>query len=198
MPVWAWVIVAIAAVAVVGVVMSRALAARRTGRLQEQFGPEYDRTVDSSESRREAEAELDARAKRREQLDIRPLAPSARDRYIRNWQVVQADFVDSPRAAVSAADSLIQSVMSERGYPVEDFDSRASDISVDHPQVVESYREGHRLAQGQGGASGGTESLRQAMQHFRTLFEELVDDGAEAAVTRHPDDAEVPGDRTRV
>jgi hypothetical protein len=98
--------------------------------------------------------------------------------------------VDDPRGAVQQADTLIQSVMRERGYPVDDFEQRAADISVDHPHVVENYREGHRLA------SGDTEEQRQAMVHYRALFDELVEDTADRPLSR--DDAPAVSDRERV
>jgi hypothetical protein len=157
----------------------QALARRRTGRLQKQFGPEYDRALESTDDKRQAEAELQAREERRERLDIRPLSQSARVRYVEMWRVTQAQFVDDPKTAVASADSLIQSVMFDRGYPVEDFDQRAADVSVDHPQVVENYREGHRLAQASAGGDDSTEDLRQAMKHYRALFDELVEPDAD-------------------
>jgi hypothetical protein len=178
MPGWAWAIIIVAAVVIVALVVWRALAARRTKTLQGRFGPEYNRTVDTADSRRDAERELAARAERRDELDIRPLPTAARDRYVVQWQTVQARFVDDPSGAVREADNLIQSVMSDRGYPVDDFDQRAADISVDHPRVVENYREGHRLV------GGDTEDLRQAMRHYRALFEELVEDTADTPMSR--------------
>ena len=184
MPSWVWVLIAIAVVAVLAVVVWQALARRRTGRLQQQFGPEYDRTLDTTDSKRDAEAELQAREERRQQLEIRPLSQAARERYMQSWQSVQAQFVDDPGGAVASADSLIQSVMAERGYPVDDFDQRAADVSVDHPQVVENYRHGHRLAQASADGSDSTEDLRQAMRHYRALFDELVEPAAEQATTR--------------
>lgn len=184
MPSWVWVVIAIAAVAVLAIVVWRALARRRTGQLQEQFGPEYDRTVGTAESKREAEAELQAREERRRELEIRPLPRAARDRYLEAWQGVQSQFVDDPSAAVARADELIQSVMSERGYPVEDFEQRAADVSVDHPQVVENYREGHRLAQSSANGSGSTEDLRQAMRRYRALFDELLEPAADDPTAR--------------
>jgi hypothetical protein len=171
---WIWVLIAVVAVVVVAVVVWQALAQRRTGRLKGQFGPEYDRAVGTAESRREGEAELQARQERRQELEIRPLSSAARMRYLEMWQRVQAQFVDDPHIAVASADSLIQSAMAERGYPVEDFDQRAADVSVDHPQVVEDYREGHRLAQASANGDDSTENLRQAMWHYRSLFDELV------------------------
>jgi hypothetical protein len=169
------VLIAVVVVGVVGFAMWQMLARRRTMRLQERFGPEYDRTIGSAESKRDAEAELRGREERRQQLEIRPLTQTARDRYTSRWEVVQAQFVDEPRAAVASADELIQSVMAERGYPMADFDQRAADISVDHPTVVENYRQGRRLSSATGNADGATEDLRQAMRHYRALFEELVE-----------------------
>jgi cytoskeletal protein RodZ len=183
MPSWVWLLIAIAVVAVLAVVVWQALARRRTGRLQQQFGPEYERTVGTTDSKREAEAELQAREERRQQFEIRPLSQAARDRYVQSWQSVQAQFVDDPRGAVAQADSLIQSVMADRGYPVDDFEQRAADISVDHPQVVENYRQGHRLAQASADGSDSTENLRQAMRHYRALFDNLVEPSSEQPTT---------------
>ena len=179
MAAWVWVLIAVGVVAVFAVVLWKALARRRTGKLQQQFGPEYDRAVTGAESRRDAEDELQAREDRRRRLDVRPLTQAARDRYLETWRMTQAQFVDDPRAAVAAADILCQSVMSERGYPVEDFEQRAADVSVDHPHVVENYREGHRLAQASAGGDNSTETLRRAMQHYRALFDELVEPAAD-------------------
>jgi hypothetical protein len=187
MPTWAWIVIVVVAVVVVAVVVWRALSAKRTRALQGQFGPEYERALEGSDSKRAAEADLAARAERREELDIRPLAPGARERYVGEWQRVQARFVDDPDGAVREADDLIQSVMKERGYPVDDFDQRAADISVDHPQVVENYREGHRLTRVAALGDGTTEDLRQAMQHYRSLFDDLLEESADAPLER--DDA---------
>jgi len=192
MAAWIWVVVAIAVVAVLGVLVWQGMERRRTGRLRARFGPEYNRMVNSTDSRREAEAELQAREERRRRLDIRPLSSESRARYVERWQVVQAQFVDEPRAAVWSADSLIQSVMAERGYPVEDFDQRTSDVSVDHPRVVENYREGRRLAD-----SESTEDLRQAMRHYRALFDELVEADADAPMARDEQDERAASSRGR-
>jgi hypothetical protein len=184
MPAWGWVLIAIGILAVGALVAWQALARKRTERLRGQFGPEYDRAVESDKSKREAEGELAEREKRHRQLEIRPLSRAARERYIQNWQVVQSRFVDDPRAAVASADSLIQSVMTERGYPVEDFEQRAADVSVDHPEVVENYREGHRLSEASAAGSDSTEDLRQAMRHYRALFEELVESDSDRPIAR--------------
>jgi hypothetical protein len=190
MPGWGWAVIAVGVIIVVALVAWQAVKSKRTRGLQQRFGPEYDRTIERADDRREAEADLAARAKRRDELDIRPLPTASRDRYVEEWQRVQARFVDDPSGAVQEADTLIQSVLRERGYPVDDFEQRAADISVDHPQVVENYRNGHRLA------SGGTEQRRQAMVHYRGLFDELVEDTADRPLSR--DDAPAVSDRERV
>jgi cytoskeletal protein RodZ len=189
MPGWVWAVIVIAAVVVLAVVVWQAMRARRTRTLQQRFGPEYERTVDDAEDKRRAEAELAARAERRDSLDIRPLTTAARDRYLSDWQQVQARFVDDPDGAVHQADTLIQSVMAERGYPMDDFEQRAADVSVDHPRVVQNYREGHRLARASATGDATTEDLRQAMQHYRALFEELVEETADTAMSRDRDTA---------
>jgi FtsZ-interacting cell division protein ZipA len=190
MPGWVWALIAVGVIIVVALVVWQAMKAKKTRTLQGRFGPEYDRTLERADDRREAEADLAARAKRRDELDIRPLPTASRERYLEEWQRVQARFVDDPRGAVQEADTLIQSVMRERGYPVDDFEQRAADISVDHPQVVENYRNGHRLS------SGDTEEQRQAMVHYRALFDELVEETSDRPLSR--DDSPVVADRERV
>ena len=171
---------------VVAAVVWQAIAQRRTRRLRGEFGPEYARTVSSADSRREAESELAARKKRRQELDIHALSDDQRAWYTEQWQAVKAQFVDDPGGSVIRADSLIQSAMADRGYPVEDFDQRATDLSVDHPRVVENYREGDRLFRKVSGGEGTTEDLRQAMRAYRRLFDELVEpDKADEAVREH-------------
>lgn len=179
MPGWAWVLIAIVAIIVVALVVWQSLKAKRTRTLQDRFGPEYDRTLERADDKREGEADLAARVKRRDELDIRPLSAAARDRYVEEWQHVQARFVDDPQGAVRDSDALIQTVMRERGYPVDDFEQRAADVSVDHPRVVENYRAGHRLA-----GSGDTEEQRQAMVHYRALFDELLEDSVDRPLSR--------------
>jgi hypothetical protein len=131
--------------------------------------------------RRRAESELAERERRREYLEIVPLEPAARERYAEAWRDTQARFVDSPEQAIREADHLVTEVMRERGYPMEDFDQRAADVSVDHPNVTENYRAAHAtsLANDQGEAS--TEDLRQAMVHYRALFVELLEQPGEEA-----------------
>jgi hypothetical protein len=190
MPAWAWVLIVVAALAILAVVTVKALRDHRSKTLRERFGPEYDRTLEGGESKKDAEAELAARAERRDKLEIRPLPTAARDRYLGEWQSVQARFVDDPEGAVRDADMLIQSVMRDRGYPMDDFEQRAADVSVDHPQVVENYRQGHKLARASALGEGTTEDLRQAMQHYRSLFDELVEQTTDAPLSRDDTAAE--------
>ena len=172
-------IVALAAVVVGGIVAAIAawlfFRKRRTERLRHQFGGvEYDRVVKEDGSKRHAEAELKERADRVEGLSIRPLAPADRARFVESWVRIQTRFVDGPGGAVTEADQLMGDVMSTRGYPVSDFVQRAGDISVDHPTVLQNYRTAHEVAVRQTQGKANTEDLRQAMIHYRTLFEELV------------------------
>ena len=147
----------------------------RSERLRTKFGDaEYDRTLKEDGSRRHAEAGLKERTARVENLNIRPLAPGDRARFLESWRRAEARFVDGPGGAVTEADQLLGDVMSTRGYPVSDFEQRAADISVDHPLVLENYRTAHEIALRQAKGQANTEDLRQAMIHYRTLFEELV------------------------
>jgi len=185
MPGWGWALLAVAVVVVVALIVWRGMAARRTRSLQERFGPEYQRTADATGDKRRAEAELAARQERREKLDIRPLPAEARHRYAEEWRVVQEQFVDSPSVAIAAADGLVGSVMTDRGYPMDDFEQRAADVSVDHPAVVENYRRARAVAERSERGEASTEDRRQAMQHYRSLFDELLgDDGRDEPTTR--------------
>lgn len=170
---WTWIVLAALALVVVSLAAVAVSRKRRSQQLQEGFGPEYDRVVDETGDRRAAERELRERQERHDDLDIRELSEGAQARYTEEWRRVQARFVDEPVAAVAEADELLQRVMKERGYPVaDDFERRAADVSVDYPDVVENFREGHHLREKE-----DTESLRRAMVHFRALFDELVERG---------------------
>jgi hypothetical protein len=179
MDTWVWIVIAVVVLGTIGIVAWMAWTKRRTASLKEGFGPEYERTVRMSDSRREAENELSARRDRRASLDIKPLSPSSRDRYADAWRDVQAGFVDEPAASLVEANRLVLIVMRERGYPMDDFEQRVADISVDHPDVVENYRSAHSIAVKERDGDADTESLRKAMTYYRSLFDELlvVDDG---------------------
>jgi cytoskeletal protein RodZ len=193
METWQIALIVLAVLVALGVVWigSRRQRAQHTERLTEQYGPEYQRAVESAGDQRAAETELDARRERVKGYEIRPLSADERDRYIASWTETQAHFVDDPSGAISQADGLVQEVMRERGYPMVDFEQRAADISVDHPQIVEEYRAAHDVAERH--ASGGveTEDLRQAMVHYRALFQDLLETDSDAPEPEPPAE-EVP------
>jgi predicted nucleic acid-binding protein len=196
MPVWAWIVIGVGAVVVIALALFGA-DRRRSRQLEEKFGPEYGRTVRERGDRRAAESELREREQVRERLEIRPLSDRQRERYGREWEETQSAFVDNPSGALADADQLVAEVMRERGYPVDDFEPQAAVVSVDHPEVVANYREGHAiyLRCGQGDAS--TEDLRQALQHYRSLFDDLLESPAEAPLSREPMDEVQTSDSTR-
>lgn len=173
------VVIVIVVIAVVGVVGYFAQAQARRRRLQQRFGPEYDRTVKSHESTREAEQELLARKKRHDELEIHPLDPAARERHLAEWRQVQERFVDAPETAVTEADSLLILVMGERGYPTEGYEQQVSDLSVEHADTIDRYRKAHDISARAETKKASTEDLRQAMVHYRTLFNELLETGDE-------------------
>lgn len=175
-----WVIVALAAVAIlaIAVIESRRRSRKRSMALQRHFGPEYDRAVAEHGNAARAERELAARAERLDRIQIRELNVADRARYQRAWTEIQARFVDDPALAASDANELINRVMRARGYPTEDFEQRVADLSVDHPLVVQHYRAARALAASSGGAQINTEDLRQAMVHYRFLFADLLQDPA--------------------
>ena len=142
--------------------------------LRKKFGPEYDRAVKIHGSERKAEAKLEDREKRVEQLNLRDLDVMEHERFSKRWESVQSRFIDSPKGALTEADDLVSSLMKARGYPVSDFDQRAADISVGHPRVMENYRSAHEIAVRVGKDEATTEELRTAMIHYRSLFEELA------------------------
>lgn len=155
-----------------GIIVAIAARRRRTKRLQERFGPEYDSTLDKVGDQAQAERELEERIAHVKALTIRPLTAEEVNRFALEWQGTQAQFVDEPLSALQKADRLLREVMKAKGYPVEDFEQRAADISVDHPDLVKDYRGMHRIAIKESQAS--TEEMRQAMVHGRALFESLV------------------------
>jgi hypothetical protein len=167
--------IAIVVVAVVVVVAVWLLSRRRkTAALRARFGPEYDHVLRSTRTPAEAERELLKRQSRVESFSIRPLARQDADRFSAAWRSVQAQFVDDPRNAVIEADRLITEVMRSRGYPLDDPNRVIDDLSVDHAHVINHYRAGREIVARHEKAQASTEDLRQAMVHFRALFDELV------------------------
>lgn len=165
------VVAAIILIAAVAFLFSRK---RRSQRLRERFGPEYDRVVQKEGELRRAEGVLEMRAKRREKLEIRPLPQVVSSDFAERWRTVQSQFVDDPRNSVSRADQLVNELMQARGYPMADFEQRAADLSVDYPIVVENYRSAHDIALRHSRGEASTEDLRKAMVHYRSLFDELL------------------------
>jgi hypothetical protein len=166
------IILVLLVVVVLGVVLSRR---RRSSQLQEHFGPEYERSVSATGDRRAAEAELAQRRQRREEFDVRDLHPEERDRFRDSWNEIQRGFVDDPRQSLKSADLLVAEVMRARGYPVDDdFDRRADDLSVDHPRVVQHYREAREVRDSDGEVD--TERQRTAVTSYRSLINALLGD----------------------
>ena len=148
---------------------------KQSQKLQQRFGPEYKRAIDQLGSRTKAESELKEREKRVERLHIVPLTPPEAARFSQAWKAVQSRFVDNPKNAVVEADKLVRELMQKRGYPVGDFERRAADISVDHPNVVENYRVAQAIAMRAERGGADTEELRKAVVHYRALFAELLE-----------------------
>src|SRR5579863_5931583 len=163
-------VVVVLAVIVIAVVANQ----RKSSRLQNTFGSEYGRTVEQTGDRRQAERELAGRVERRKQFNIVELPEQTRQQYFAQWQRVQAAFVDAPAESVRQADALVSQVMTDRGYPVAEFEQRAADVSVDHPSVVENYRSAHAIALASGQGQADTEALRRAMTQYRALFDDLL------------------------
>ncbi|HEY2011268.1 MAG TPA: hypothetical protein VGH23_19925 [Rhizomicrobium sp.] len=188
------ILIAVAAVIIVAIVIALIVhsqqKARRRRLLRDRFGPEYDRLIAATGSSAAAERELEARERRAARFNIRALTQDEQARFIARWQQVQAEFVDNPKASLGHADDLLGEVMNARGYPVQDFDQRSADLSVDHPVVVQHYHAAHEIALRHRQSEATTEDLRQAMIHYRALFDELVSDAAASAAANIPHAAE--------
>ena len=176
-----WVMIGVIAVCVllvIAVIVAGYFYIRRwaLGRsMRARFGPEYDHLLAETGSRKVAQTRLIERQRRVASYNIRPLRNDDRARYLRLWRDLQAQFVEDPKAAVSKADAILTDLMADRGYPMADFDRRAADLSVDHPEVVQNYREAHEIALRHRDGKASTEDLRQAIIHYKTLFEELLE-----------------------
>ena len=181
METWEWMAVAVAVGFFVFLIALLAGIRRRRSRLQERFGPEYDRAVSAS-GQRDAERRLSEVERTHDELDIRPLPAAARERYLDEWRHAEARFVSDPRDASRAAERVVVRILEERGYPVDaDTEEQAAHVAVDHPEVVERYRHGHAMLENVDGAQS-TENLRKAMIDFRAVIDELLDGGRTVAV----------------
>lgn len=175
------IVIVVLVVVLLGAILAVAFSGRkRSQRLQERFGPEYEHTVQSFGNEKKAQTELDERQKHVAALNIRPLSVSERERYLTEWTAVQSKFVDEPGQAIVDADHLIMEVMQVRAYPVSDFEQRAADISVNYPTLVSNYRAARVIALKNEQQQADTEELRQAMIYYRSLFEELLETEAVA------------------
>lgn len=176
------ILIIVAAVALVVAAVVLVSRERKSKQLKQHFGPEYDRTVEQHGSARRAEAVLIDREKRVEKFTLRPLTPSDRQRFAEDWAAVQRRFVDDPAGAVTQADTLVNSVLVARGYPVDDFEKRADDISVNYPAMVQNYRSAREVMARHAQTQSSTEDLRLAMVNFRSLFDELLDSSTSQTV----------------
>ena len=177
---WVWIVIVAAVVIVIALVAWAIANKRRTDALRGRFGPEYDRALRSDGSRREAESDLRERVDRHEALDIKPLDPNTAVRYRQEWRDVQARFVDAPEDALRRADGLITEVMQRRGYPMSDFERRSADLSVEHGTAVQDYRAAHAVSMATERGQSTTEDQREAMVHYRSLFDEMVGAGTDS------------------
>lgn len=181
-------LVALAVIVVIALVLWTVMRKRRSDDLAQRFGPEYHRTVDEMGSRDKAEAELLARKKRVDDLDIVPLSPADAQRFSQEWRSLQSRFVDNPRGVLADADLLVRELMQKRGYPMGDFERRAADISVHHAGVVDHYRAAHALTERDRRGEVDTEGMRQAVIHYRALFAELLEvDKPQPPTQHHPE-----------
>lgn len=161
---------------VIGAVLAYVFYFRqRTRRLKDDFGREYDRTVGEVGNRKKAEERLEDRQERIESVQIRELHSDEREQFLEKWKMLQTSFVDNPRSEVKEADRLITEIMLARGYPMAQFDQRAENLSVNHPEIVSQYREAHSIADKNRQSEASTEELRQAMLKYRLLINTLLD-----------------------
>ncbi len=172
-PLWIWIAVGALALIVVAGLIARGSRRARTEQLRDKFGAEYDHVVQETGKRKHAEQELLARVDEVNKYNIRPFTVAERDRFRGDWSLIEQRFIERPTTAVVEADELVADMMRVRGYPMGDFEKHAAQLSVTHPRVIEHYRAGHRVIGGAPGSSS-TEDLRQAMLHYRSLFDELI------------------------
>lgn len=147
--------------------------------LRQRFGPEYDTARQMYGDK--ADRELRRRLARAQRLEIVPLTKTERARFSAFWEQVQAHFVDNPTEGVRQGDRLVTEVMRARGYPMDRFEQRVADLSVDHAQVVQHYRAARALAEMAERGEASTEDMRQAMLHYRLLFTDLLEPEVEGA-----------------
>jgi hypothetical protein len=166
--------VILALVIIIAVLWPMMVRRKRSERLHDHFGTEYDHTVETLGDEKKAQTELEERQKYVKALDIHPLSAKEHERYLADWAAVQSEFVDEPGQAIVDADRLIMEVMQLRAYPISDFEQRAADVSVSYPTLVSNYRAARVIALKNQEHQADTEELRQAMIYYRSLFDELL------------------------
>jgi hypothetical protein len=169
------IVILVLAVLVIAGLAWKLFQKRHTKKLRSQFGPEYDRTIEQYGTATKAERDLEARQKRMQKVNIRPLTPPERERFAERWRAMQSRFVDDPSGSIRDADRLVVEIMTARGYPMVQFEGRADDLSVDHPLVVSHYRMAHEIANKHERGEATTEDLRRAVVCYRELYEELLE-----------------------
>ena len=207
----AWIIVLIVVIVALLAIIAGLMAAmsNRRKKLQERFGPEYDRLVEQSESRRMAEAELTERERRVKKLELIELDEPARQRYLAEWAGVQERFVDDPATAIAEGQGLVENVLRERGYPAAEYHQTLADLSVEHAQQLDHVRQAHEISEKATAGQASTEELRIAMLHYRELFSDLLGDqdattstavvaSEEPVLTQSPETAVTDPDPVRV
>jgi hypothetical protein len=178
----AWLAIIVLVLAVAAIAATAISRHRRTEALRRRFGPEYERALGEQHSRRAAERDLQDRERRHAELELKELDPKQRQRYAEQWERMQAHFVEEPEAATREADELVTKVMGERGYPVENYDIRVQELSVEHAETLGHYRDAHEINKVNERGQASTEQLRQALMHYRSLFADLLGD---APTPRH-------------
>jgi hypothetical protein len=171
-------VIAIVVLAAVIVLLVAAVAAasrkRRSSRPRGEFGAEDDRTVQDAGKRRRAEKGDSAGEGEREDLQLRPLTPAARERYTASWAQLQAKFVAAPVIALNEADTLLTQLMADRGYPTDSIDAQSRLLSVEPAHLLDGYRPGHDVEFASGMQQATVEDLGNAMLYFRRVFEHLM------------------------
>jgi hypothetical protein len=168
------VIVLIIVLLVVIAVIVVAVQSSRRKKLQNTFGPEYDRVVADSGNRADAEKELRERERRHAEFELKPLSAESQAQYSAAWEEVQIQFVDNPDQAVATADDLVTRLITERGYPTADYDDQLANLSVEHARTLGHYRDAHAISLRSHDGVASTEDLRQALVHYRALFADLL------------------------
>jgi hypothetical protein len=168
---------------------SRRRAAQRSEeqreRSREEFGSEYERTVEERGSEEDAERELRERRGRVERR-VEPLSEESSGRFEERWTEVERVFVENPERSIEMADRTVSDLLSERRFVSEagqsDEETEQS-LAIMYPEIADDYREARRIRAEVVGRSVGnaeadseesTEDLRQAIRKYRAVYERLV------------------------